>query len=283
MNKYFSIAIFLSALLIADTVQAFSISPLKFTTTVAAGDSQDWEVKVVNNSDHVSVFSPMVIGMKQDSIGRSIFGKNIDIAESWFKTQSGDVRLAPGESFNEIFSVNVPINTPPGAHYIGLAIQEKSGQSLSGQLATVLNLQISGTAQESLILEKFLINKEIFFNKNWLAQIQLRNNGNVSLNLDAKEDLFYFGKKISQKSFNLGSVIFSQSIRNVEINLSNVDKFIFPGFYRSNIKIVYGVTHQVINKEVGFWYLPVWFLTVLSVIILSLIFFVFKKKRNVVV
>lgn len=283
MKNFFLSFILLLCLFGAGSAQAFSISPLKFTNTIAPGYNLDWEIKVTNNSDHESIFHPVVIGMKQDDLGRSVFGKNIDVAESWFKTPLGDVQLAPGASGKLVFSVNVPANTPPGAHYLGLAVQEKNDQALSAQLATVLNLQVAGTAQESLLIEKLSTTKNIFFDKNWLAQIQIRNVGNVGVDLAGQENLYYFDKKISQKSFNLGNNLFAQSSRRADLELFAGNKIVLPGFYRADIKTIYGVTQQSVEGNISFWYLPYWFLIVLVLIVLSAMFFVFKKNKNVAV
>ena len=283
MKNFFLISILILGLFGANSVQAFSISPLKFTATLGPGDTKDWEVKVTNNSNQPSTFFPVVIGMKQDIMGRSIFDKNIDVAESWFKTPIGSISLAPGESANEIFSISVPANTPPGAHYLGLAIQEKNDQVLSAQLATVLNLQISGLAKESLLLEKFLISKKIFLDKNWLAEMQMKNIGNVSVNLEGKAELYYFQQKFSEQSVNLGNAVFAQSVRSANLNYFPNNKMAWPGFYRGDITVIYGATHQTTAQSVNFWYFPRWFFVVFGLIILLIIVFVFKKNKNVAV
>ncbi|MCX6780051.1 MAG: hypothetical protein NT034_02620 [Candidatus Magasanikbacteria bacterium] len=280
MKKFFLVTILVFTLLAGSDAKAFSISPLKISASIAATDNKDWEIKIKNNSNQISAFYPVVIGMKQDDVGRSIFGKNIDVAENWFKINKEEINLGPGETASIIFSVNVPANTPPGAHYLGLAVQEKNGQSLSTQLATVLNLQISGTAKEALELEKLSLNKNIFFDKKWSAQMQVRNTGNVSLNLGGEENLFYFGKKISSRAIGLGNALFAQSTRNINIILSDSDKIMLPGLYRTNIGVVYGLTHQTLNADLNFWYLPYWFLGVFGIFILLVIFFVFKKNKN---
>lgn len=283
MRRFFLFFIFLLSLFGAANAEAFSISPLKIKASIAPGDSKDWEIKVTNDSNIVSTFSPVVIGMKQDGLGRSVFDKNIDVAENWFKTMSGDLTLAPRASGNFIFTVNVPLNTPPGAHYLGLAVQEKNEQALSAQLATVLNLQVAGKAEESLLIEKFFVSKQVFFDKNWLGKIQFRNTGNVSLDLEGKSDLFYFGNSFSSKSIKLGNAIFAQSVRVADLDLFANEKMALPGFYRADINVVYGLTNQIKKDSVSFWYLPYWFLTVLSVLILLILFFVFKKNKNEVV
>lgn len=261
---------------------AFSISPLKFSATVAPGDKKEWEIKVKNDSDQGKVFVPVILGLKQDPLGRSVFDNNIDIAENWFETPLDNIALAPGETRNVVFNLKVPFNTPPGAHYLGLGIKEKSGQSISAQLVTILNLQVSGVAQEVLLLDKFLVSKKIFFNKNWLTQLQIRNAGNIGLELAGQQQIFYFGKETNQKFFNLGNALFAQSNRSAELNFAPDRKIILPGFYRVDVNIFYGISHQAIKTSASFWYLPPWFLSLLGMALLVAIF-IFRKNKNVVV
>lgn len=282
LKNFFLILIFFGSLFgSVVSAQAFSISPLKFSTTIAPGENKDWEVMIKNDSDRGGVFVPVILGLRQDSLGRSVFDNNIDIAENWFKIPSSNITLAPGETKGIIFSVNVPLNTPPGAHYLGLGIKEKSGQSISAQLMTVLNLQVSGAAHEALLLENFFTTKKIFFDKNWLAQLQVRNIGNIGLDLVAQPELFYFGQEFEKKSFGLGNSVFAQSSRIAQLNLAPAKPIILPGFYRVDLKIFYGFTHQTVDRSLGFWYLPRWFLALVVMIIFSIIVFVSKKNKNV--
>lgn len=263
--------------------QAFSISPLKFSATVAPGDNKEWEVKIKNDSDHSGIFIPVILGLKQDNLGRPVFENNIDIAENWLKVPLNNIKLTTGETKSVIFSASIPLNAAPGAHYLGLGIREQSSQSISTQLVTILNLQIAGLARESLSLEKFLITKKIFFDKNWLAELQIRNAGNIGLDLIGQQELFYFGQKFEKKSFSLGNNLFVQTNRNTKLSLFPDKKIILPGFYRIDVQIFYGFTHQTINQSLNFWYLPAWFLVVIGIVVLLGIFFIFRKNKNVFV
>jgi len=281
MRNFFLFFILVSSVFVAAQVKAFSISPLKFITTVAPGDNKDWEVKVKNDSNKSSVFAPVVLGMKQDEIGRSVFGKNIDVAESWFKIPFGKLVLNPGESGDVVFSISVPANTPPGAHYVGLAVQEESTGSVTGQLATVLNLQVAGMAQELVIFEKFSVGKKIFFDKDWISHVEIRNRGNVSVDLAGQESVYFFGKKKFSKVVNLGNNLFSQTNRVTDENLFFEQDIILPGFYRVDMDVVFGLTKHQVSSSLNFWYLPWWFLMSVVLGVLIVVFFIFKKKRNV--
>ncbi len=260
--------------------QAFSVSPLKYTATLAPGDNKSWEVRIKNDSTRSGIFVPVILGLRQDQLGRTVFDNNIDIAENWFEPTVNSVVLSGGETALVIFSASVPLNTPPGAHYLGLGVRQKDGKSVSAQLVTILNLQVAGTAQENLSIENFSPVKKIFFDKKWFSEFLVRNRGNIGLDLKSNEDLFYFGQYRGKKVFSMGNALLAQSDRTANLNLSIENNFILPGFYRADIQIVYGLTHQTVNASVNFWYLPVWF--IVGLFILLLLFFVIKKKKNVV-
>jgi len=153
-------------LFIGSSALAFSISPLKYSAVMSPNSSKDWEVKITNNSNQASNFTSKVFGLKQDQQGRSVLEKNIDIAENWFKFPLNNITILPGETKTAIFNVEVPPNTPPGDHYLGLTIEEQGEGALLAQLATALKLQIAGEAREKLVIENFSLNRKIFLIKN---------------------------------------------------------------------------------------------------------------------
>jgi hypothetical protein len=268
-------------LFIGSSALAFSISPLKYSAVMSPNSSKDWEVKITNNSNQASNFTSKVFGLKQDQQGRSVLEKNIDIAENWFKFPLNNITILPGETKTAIFNVEVPPNTPPGDHYLGLTIEEQGEGALLAQLATALKLQIAGEAREKLVIENFSLNRKIFFDKKWLAQLQLRNAGNVELNLAGQKNIFYFGKNIFEERLNLGNNLFSQANRLAQLDLYPQEKMMWPGKYRADLKIKFGVTNQIVSTRIDFWYWPYWFMVILAGL-LVLPFLFFRKKNHAV-
>ena len=274
--------LFLLSFLFASFVSAFSISPLKYTISLDAGDAKDLVVSVKNDSNMEKEYQTKVVGVQQDSSGRPIFKSNSDVAENWIKFKSEKTILKSNENKDFIFTFTIPKNTPPGAHYLGIGVQEIAGKNISGQLMTTVILQIAGTANESLVLEKFYPVKKYFFNKNLAYFLQVKNVGNIDLSMKANLQTYNFkNKNIDSISINLGNKLFAQSNRSIEINPSVSSKIFWPGLYHSMIVVDYGLTNQQIVGSANFWYWPVWFLCLVGLaMVLIVLFFIYRKNKH---
>jgi len=276
----FSLLIGLSFLLIS-SVGAFSISPLKYTVSLNPGDDKDLVVMVKNDSNEDKEYQMTVAGVQQDNQGRPIFKPNSDIAESWVKFKSEKTILKNNEKEDFVFTITIPKNTPPGAHYLGLGVQENNDKNIGGRLATILVLQVAGTANESLILEKFYPVKKYFFDNNLIYFLQIKNAGNVDLSVRANMQIYnYENKIIDSNVINFGNKLFAQSNRSAQLQSLVGEKMFLPGLYQAVITINYGLTNQQIISSVNFWYWPVWFLWVAGgMIVFVLLIFIFIRKR----
>ena len=277
----FSLLIGLSFLLVS-SADAFSISPLKYTISLNPGDDKDLVVVVKNDSSEDKEYQMTVTGVQQDDQGRPIFKPNSDIAESWVKFKSEKTILKNNEKKDFVFTITIPKNAPPGAHYLGLGVQENNNKNIGGRLVTILMLQVAGTANESLVLEKFSSSKKYFFNKNLIYFLQIKNTGNVDLLVQAKMQIYNYENKIIDSSvINLGNKLFSHSNRNAQLQSFIGEKMFWPGLYQSVITINYGLTNQQIIGSMNFWYWPVWFLSsVVVVVILVVLIFMYIRKRH---
>lgn len=274
--------LFLLSFLLVFKANAFSISPLKYTISLNPGDDKDLVIVVKNDSNINKEYEAVVMGAQQDELGRPIFKTSSDIAESWIKFSNNKIILKSNENKDFVFTVTIPKNAPPGAHYLGLGVQENNNQNIGGQLMTIVIIQVAGTANESLILEKFYPIKKYFFNKNINYFLQVKNVGNVDLPLKANLQLFDFRNiAIDSKPIILGNKLFAQSNRLIDIDQSFDDKMFWPGNYRSLLIINYGLTNQQIIGSVNFWYWPIWFLISVGVIIIILFLVIlFKTKKH---
>lgn len=262
--------------------KAFSISPLKYTISLDPNDSKDLVVTVKNDSKVDKEYEAVVAGVQQDNLGRSIIKSNSDIAESWIKYQNKKIIINGGEAGDLIFTINIPKNVPPGAHYIAIGAQEKSQANIGSQLMTIVVIQIAGNANESLVLEKFTSIKKYYLNKKFNYLLQLKNTGNIDLSLNGKLQIYNLKNNVVNSSqINLGNKLFAQSSRTAELSPILTDKILWPGLYRSMVIVDYGITKQQIIASVNFWYLPVWLLsTVIVLLILILLFFIIRKNKH---
>ncbi len=284
-NKILVSVLVVLSFLSVTSVSAFSISPLKYTISLDIGDSQDLMVTVKNDSNTDKEYQAVIVGVQQDNQGRPIFKSNSDVAENWVKFKNEKTILKSNENKDFVFTISIPKNTPPGAHYLGLGAQENNNQNIGGRLMTIVVLQVAGIANEALALDQFYPVKKYFFNKNLVYFLQVKNIGNIDLSLKANVQTYDFRDKIIDSSpINLGNKLFAQSNRSAEIHPDTIDKLIWPGRYRSIIVINYGLTNQQIIGSINFWYWPVWFLCLVGVVIvLILLFFIYKKNKHEVV
>lgn len=282
MNKIKVGILFLSLFLLASKANAFSIGPLQYTVSLNPGEDKDLVVVVKNDSNLDKEYEAVVMGAQQDNLGRPIFKTNSDIAESWIKFNNDKTILKSNENKDFIFTITIPKNAPPGAHYLGLGVQENNNQNIGGQLMTIAIIQVAGTANESLILEKFYPIKKYFFNTNINYYLQVKNAGNVDLSTKANLRLYDFKNVVvDSRPIILGNKLFAQSNRIIEINQSFDDKMFWPGNYRSLIIINFGLTNQQIIGSVNFWYWPVWFILLAGLIIITLLLvFLFRIKKH---
>ncbi|MFA6424491.1 MAG: DUF916 domain-containing protein, partial [Candidatus Magasanikbacteria bacterium] len=205
-NKILISSLLLFFCLLASSASAFSISPLKYTISIDPGKNKELVVSVTNDSNIEKEYQATVIGVQQDEKGRPVFKSNSDIAESWVKFNSEKIVLKSNEEKDFVFTITIPKNTPPGAHYVGLGVKEITEQNIGSQLVTILVLQVAGTANESLILEKFYSISNYFFNKNLLYFLEVKNSGNIDLSMTAQMETYNFqNQMIDSQSVNLGN------------------------------------------------------------------------------
>lgn len=282
--KIFICLIALVSIFSTSDTQAFSISPLKYESTIAAGESQNFLMSVENNASSVRSYQLVVVGAKQDQSGHLVFNKNIDIAENWINFKESQIEVKSKEKKDIIFTISVPKNTPPGGHYIGVGVEEKNDYGFSTRLMTVVTFQVAGIANESLRLENFYSIKKYFFDENWRYFLQLKNVGNIDLTMSANAKVLSSNDKmVFSSTVDLGSRLFSGSSRNVNFDLVP-KKIVLPGRYQTVLTLHYGLTNQQIVSVLDFWYLPAWFLlSVLMFVILLFLFFIIKKRKHEVV
>ncbi len=279
-NKIFLSLVALSAFL-ASNASAFSISPLKYFYTLAPGDKQDISITTKNDSDQPKEYIYVVTGLKQDVSGRSIFADNIDLAENWIQNKNEVVAVPAKNSKDIIFTLTIPKNSPPGAHYLGLGVQEKNDQAIGARLLTLVTFQVSGTAQESLDLEKLVSKQKYYFDKNWSGILSLKNTGNIDLDLTGQLRVYGPFNSFFSNAISFGNKLFVQSQRDVKINFTDNSKWLWPGKYYVQVSVGYGLTKQVLNAGLSFWYCPKWILIVLGLVLFAMMLkFIYKRVKN---
>ncbi len=204
------------------------------------------------------------MGIRQDEAGKPVFEKDINSAEQWVKAQDELARIGAGKTHEMSFIVSPPKGASPGSHYVGLmieAVKEKEAPvGLSASLASILVLQISGTAKEKVDIVGWSVNKneaEVLS-----FELGLKNNGNVEVPL---EGMLYLknwkGEKILEKKISLGNVLLASSDRSLNVRIAYKEAGISStGLYKAGIVIKYGLTGQAVDSQISFWHFEKWLL-----------------------
>lgn len=282
MKKIIFLALFF--LLVPFKTQAFSLSPTKIDLTIDAGEKQILEIKIKNNEKESAIFHPVVMGAEQTEFGTLVFVSGKSETESWATTKVSNFILQPGQEQTVQFLVDVPDGSYPGSYYLGLgASQESTSRSevnLSGRLFTVVNIKVSGTANEELVLNNWKSTKMFWFSPEWKFNAEVENKGNVELPLKGSVVVYsLFGKKLIEKDLPTGNKIIPGTKRFFvwDAKLSKVDIF-KPGIFRANLMLQYGLTGQKITASTTLWYFyPPTLFVIIAVPMIVVLVFLAKK------
>lgn len=142
-----SLFIIISIFSLNTTFASLSISPLKFEFNIEQSKSTKDKIKVTNNWDTtITLYSSKEDFIAWDDSWTPKFVKPEDqtnpeyALSNWIKIEDGNVTLAPGESKEVKFSVNLPKNAEPGWHYA--AVFFSPGTPSWAQVAVVQRLWV---------------------------------------------------------------------------------------------------------------------------------------------
>ncbi len=210
------------------SAQAFTITPTKYVITVDPGTKSQLTVKVTNTDNSPVTIQPSVTGLAQDSLGRPIFGANIDQAESWVSVgENGRLPLlSPGEATTLTYTIRVPVGAAPGSHYVGLVVNalplttttnagSSNGTGLSGRLVTLVSIQVAGTAHEELATH-LVVRSPVIGSQALSLLIALENQGNIEVPLAGKLRFSdWLGRHQGEAKINLGNELLSGATRQL--------------------------------------------------------------------
>ncbi|MDD4151220.1 MAG: DUF916 domain-containing protein [Candidatus Gracilibacteria bacterium] len=205
------ILLFLSVFFIYFNISnaSLSISPLKHEFTINAGNSKTATVKITNNStDSMTLYSSKEDFVAGDDTGTPKFVKEEDQKNpelsltNWLKIENENITLAPGETREVKFSINVPVGAEPGGHYG--AVFFSPGTPSGAQVAVVQRLgvlvliNVPGDVKIDGNLEQFSLQKKSgtgyidmtnFDDFPISFKVLFKNNGNIHLKPKGKIEI----------------------------------------------------------------------------------------------
>ena len=252
MKTIFCLLVFFFGLMIGDVANSFSISPGKILLTIDPGSSKTVAINIKNTENQDLYFVGKVLGVRQDNNGRPVFLSNYIAAESWVVPQS-KILIKKDATDNFIFTLSVPKNTPAGSYFLGLAIAQdlfSSGVGLTGQIVSILNLQISGDVSEELVINKWDFNKAKSNSNHFIFDLNLDNKSKVEVDLTGEIIVYNWRNNVAAGGPEyLGNTMLPNTGRFLKPQVKMDNNFRFSPYYTAKINIKYGRLGLLISSE----------------------------------
>ena len=274
----------------AQGTEGLEITPAVIEDKVDPGETYSFTLTVKNIADTEKTYyflAQDIRGLTED--GLPVFADadqeptGYELS-SWITLPGEPVTLKAGATQSVSFSIQIPTNASPGAHFGGVFFDTQpdrlrtSGASIGVRVGSIINLRIAGEVQEEARLREFSTGSFIYNAPPVDFKTRVENMGNVLLRpYGLIEITNMFGKKVGSVNVNESvAPVFPLSEREYTTMWEH-DGFTF-GKYSAVISVIYGDdVRRTITGATSFWILPAKpILTVLSIlagIILIMIFF----------
>jgi hypothetical protein len=278
--QIFILTVAFACIVPVSSAKAFAISPLKQQITAAPGASGIIVSVTVGNEEKEKMsYSLKVLGAKQLENGRLVYGSGISSAEQWVSPEVNSVEILPGQIKQADFVVNIPRDAPAGSYFLGLAAGtdisggEKEAVGVSGQVISVLLIQVAGVVNESLTIENWQL-PGLTVSRDWPASVLLENGGTTELPVTGEVIVRdWLGRQVYSGVFQMTSVLLPGSARKQSVDISLPDGRFYPvGPYQAEIKIKFGLTGQKTVALGSVWYLPYYSFVVLLILLGAILY-----------
>ncbi len=270
----------------ASSAKSFGISPTRYLVTIDPGKMQKISLVVQNDEAIKKKFKVSVFGIKQEANGNPVLGVGLDDAEKWIKPETEIFELAQGKQEKIIFNINAPVNYAPGSHFLGLAVDTLSDSivqtKVEGRLTAILILQVAGVVTEALNL-KSVTEKNIYWNKNFQFNLEIKNNGNMELPLQGQIEIRdWRGRQILSEEVSVGNQLLPGASRFLTVKTKASTSMKWPGLYSANFAIKYGKVGLFAKSAVKFWYVDAKFLAGSGLVVLIAVLLWWRRnKKNI--
>ncbi len=258
--------------------KAFSLFPARYTLVVDPGKTAVVSIQIYNDENTSIEITPEIdaFALNPDT-GHTQFGQS-DPAKSWIRANRSSLTLGAKQKQTVDFTVDVPPGTSVGSHYLGLFLKQKSspGQvGLGKRIGALLFLHVSGEVSEKLLIQDFSFEKK---GADRTLHVQLQNTGTIHLLPVGYIKVFtWWGEQVLVVPINPNQ-------RKVLPNAEWRDVFFMHnlgiksiGRVRAELSMEYGLTGQVLQSTLHFWYLP-WYFVSLFILIFGIGAGIFWKR-----
>jgi hypothetical protein len=270
-----------------------SISPTRTELRIERGKSDQVKVSIRNVTKGAIVAKPFVADFESDNETgepKLLTDQKNHNSASIFNFVKGlsDVPLAPGESKDLTYTVNIPNDATAGAYYGAItyravpanqATTENGGGevALTANVASLVLVEVPGEITEKIQITsiKALANGKggsVFAHAPTKAAITIKNLGNsfakpfgtvTVTNMSGKQIYSYEINNVTPRSN-----ILPKTGRTFTDDIKNINK---PGRYTITANVSFGSGGDVISQKSSFWYIPTWLMVILAVLVVGVV------------
>ena len=274
-NKILFLGIFLFGIALGSlqTAKAEELIGIKMQPSIIEeraepGQTYSWTLRATNVGAKAQEFYVV----KRDISGLSEEGKPIfaNFGEktglelvAWIQIAPGPFIIAPGETKDIPFSINIPQNVFPGAHLGSIFLSsepvrpETTGIGIGYQVATIISLRVAGEVAEEAMIREFRTDKKIYGWPEVKFITKVENLGNVIVKPRGPVEITnMFGKKVATLKMNeSAAAILPLAVRRFETLWQ--DNGLAFGKYEAVMSLGYGEDERkTISAIASFWVLP---------------------------
>ena len=267
-----------------------SISPPAIEISLNPGDSSSNNFRLSNNSNEA---------INIETTPRNFLPRGIDgaieiveddtpfsLAEWITVSPTSSVTIGP-QSFNDFtVTIDVPDNAHPGGHFGSVVFKtipgeaDDAGALISQEIAPVILVKIPGDVDESGFISTFQSTKNIWSNQDSIDfDLVVENIGNVHYRPSGQLVIRnIIGQEVHRSTID-GQNVIPGAQRRLDANWKDVG--FRMGYYQAEVTLVYGSDSQILDATSSFFIVPYQVLLPISVIVLIVLFFLFKGRRRI--
>jgi hypothetical protein len=268
---------------LAQVSEGLQIKPAVIEDNVNLGGLNQYSVTVHNIATVEKTFFLTTSDIKGlDDQGLPVFAKEGEQTgyelSSWIALPQGAITLLAGETKTISFSVHVPNQASPGAHFGAIMLTNRpvapgtSGSGIGYSVANIISLTIAGDVHEDAQLREFSTDKIIYGTPSVTFTSKIENLGNALIRphgIITITDMF--GKQVGTIEVNsTAAPVFPGSSRKYNVEWKK-DGFAF-GRYEAVGGFSYGDSERkTISSTTSFWVLPLKPIAIVLGVLLALI------------
>lgn len=249
--------------------EGVEIKPAVLEDRADPGETYNFTIRATNISNTEKVFFLSAQDIKGlDDSGLPIFSEEFETTpyelSAWVRLPEESITLGPNETKSISFTIVVPKDASPGAHFGGVFLDAKppkqrvNGSGVGLKIGTIINLRIAGDVNEDGQLREFSSGKIVYGSASHIEfNARMANLGNVLLRPHGLIEITDMrGSKVGLVKVNDNAAGVFPGSDKTFVSAWEYDGFAM-GRYQAVISLVYGEDgRKTVSAATSFWVLP---------------------------